>query len=148
LIQSRKGRDAIELLRSRDLRLTPQRFAVLEYVAGHAVHATAEEIYNGINRSDPRASRATVYNSLRALAAAGLVREVRIDGRSARFDANMQSHHHFVCNTCGRVEDVGSFGALNAADIPGLRGRAVSGYEIIFRGLCPVCSGQEDHRNG
>ena len=52
----------------------------------HAVHATADEIYHAVNRSDLRASRATVYNCL-ALAQAGMVREVHLGGKSVRFDA-------------------------------------------------------------
>jgi Fe2+ or Zn2+ uptake regulation protein len=58
------------------LRPTAQRYAVLEFLAQHSVHSTAEEIFAAVNRNDPRASRATVYNNLRSLSKAGLVREV------------------------------------------------------------------------
>ena len=63
---------------------------LLEFLAGHAVHATAEEIFDAVNRRDPRASRATVYNNLRALAKAALVREVMSEGKAARLDAKLE----------------------------------------------------------
>jgi Fe2+ or Zn2+ uptake regulation protein len=56
-----------------------------------SVHATPDEIYKAINRADPRASRATVYNSLYALARAGVARGVAAHGKAVRFDATRGS---------------------------------------------------------
>lgn len=128
--------------RERGLRLTPQRYVVLDYLMRHPVHATADEIYRAVNRSDPRASRATVYNNLHALAEAGLVREVRLEGKSVRFDANTERHHHFVCERCGRVEDIRWFDVPRAARRSQLGSRVVRDYEMIFRGACEVCSSE------
>jgi Fe2+ or Zn2+ uptake regulation protein len=124
----------------RGLRCTPQRYAVLDYVMRHPVHATAEEVYHAVNRTDPRASRATVYNNLHALVEAGLVREVRLEGRSARFDANTGRHHHFVCERCGRVEDICWFDVPRLARRSQLGSRVVREYEMVFRGTCEICS--------
>ena len=68
--------DLPSAFRTAGLRSTPQRRAMLRYLSDQPVHATAEEIFVAVNRTDPRASRATVYNNLRALEGAGLVREV------------------------------------------------------------------------
>ena len=121
------------------LRPTAQRYAVLEFLAEHAVHATAEEIFGAVNRNDPRASRATVYNNLRSLAKAGLVREVMSEGKAARFDANLRRHHHFICERCSAVEDISWFDLPPSAGRAALAGRAVSNYEIVFRGACVRC---------
>ena len=69
-------------------------------------HPTAVEIFEAVNRVDPRSSRATTYNNLRDLVQAGLVREVAVEGRAARFDAKGIRHHHFICDRCGEVEDL------------------------------------------
>jgi Fe2+ or Zn2+ uptake regulation protein len=69
-------------------------------------HPTAAEIFEAVNRVDPRSSRATTYNNLRDLVHAGLVREVAVEGRAARFDAKAVRHHHFICDRCGNVEDM------------------------------------------
>jgi Fe2+ or Zn2+ uptake regulation protein len=121
-----------------DVRPTVQRYAVLYYLARNRVHATAEEIFREVNRRDPRASRATVYNSLKSLARAGLVREVVSDGKAARFDASLHPHHHFVCERCGEVEDVAWFEL--PAGKPSLGARQVRSFEVVFRGVCEKCA--------
>ncbi|MEO8592966.1 MAG: Fur family transcriptional regulator [Candidatus Solibacter sp.] len=121
------------------LRPTAQRYAVLEFLARHSVHATAEEIFLAVNRKDPRASRATVYNNLRSLEKAGLVREVSSQGKAARYDANLHRHHHFICEQCGKVEDISWFDLPVSAAGAVLAGRDVSNYEIVFRGACLGC---------
>lgn len=128
-----------EAFRAAALRPTTQRYAVLEFLVRHPAHATAGDIFHAVNRSDPRASRATVYNSLRSLARAGLVREVFSDGKAARFDASLHRHHHFLCEQCGAVEDVAWFDLPAGAGRTALRGRAVRNYEILFRGICRNC---------
>ena len=128
------------------LRPTAQRYAVLEFLARHSVHATAEEIFAAVNRNDPRASRATVYNNLRSLAKAGLVREVMSEGKAARFDANLRRHHHFVCERCHTVEDISWFDLPPSAGRAALGGRDVSNYEIVFRGTCVRCRDFQSER--
>ena len=128
------------------LRPTAQRYAVLAFLAEHPVHATAEEIFSAVNRHDPRASRATVYNNLRSLAKAGLVREVTSQGKAARFDANLHRHHHFVCERCHAVEDISWFDLPPAAGRAALGGRDVTGYEIVFRGACVHCRDSQPPR--
>ena len=121
------------------LRPTAQRYAVLEYLARYELHATAGQIFAAVNRTDPRASRATVYNSLLSLAKAGLVREVSSEGKAARYDANLHPHHHFICDKCGMVEDISWFDLPDGAAGAALGDRVLSNYEIVFRGACLKC---------
>jgi len=121
------------------LRCTPQRYAVMAFLMEHNRHPTAAEIFEAVNSVDPRSSRATIYNNLRDLVQAGLVREVAVEGRSARFDAKGMRHHHFICDRCGEVED------LDWYDIPKppsgtLDNRILRECELIFRGLCAKCA--------
>jgi len=137
---SNLSREIATALRNASLRSTPQRYAVLEFLLRHPVHATAEEILSEINRTDPRASRATVYNNLRALMQAGLVRELAREGKAARFDASLRRHHHFICDRCGFLEDVEWFEvAVPAAPHAG-RHRRVRTCEVILRGTCERCT--------
>src|SRR5271169_7148063 len=92
-------------LEASGLRCTPQRYAVMAFLMEHNRHPTAAEIFEGVNRLDPRSSRATTYNNLRDLVQVGLVREVAVEGRAARFDAKGMRHHHFVCDRRGLVDD-------------------------------------------
>ena len=121
------------------LRCTPQRYAVMAFLIEQVSHPTAAEIFEAVNRVDPRTSRATTYNVLRDLVEAGLVREVAAEGRAARFDAKGMRHHHFICDRCGNVEDMDWY------DIPrpaagSLGKRVLRECELIFRGLCTKCA--------
>src|ERR1700728_1566332 len=123
---------------SSGLRCTPQRYGVMAFLMEHTGHPTAPEIFEAVNRVDPRSSRATIYNNLRDLVQAGLVREVAMEGRAARFDAKGMPHHHFICDRCGNVEDVDWY------DVPrppaaSLGKRVLRECELIFRGLCTRC---------
>lgn len=115
------------------VRPTPQRFFVLEYLLLHPEHATAEELWNSINKRHAKASRATVYNTLHALVGTGLVKEFTLDGKAVRYDANLDAHHHFVCNVCNTVEDVDWF------DVTLPAGRDIRSVEVILRGVCAKC---------
>ena len=100
------------------LRCTPQRYAVMAFLMEQAGHPTAAEIFEAVNRLDPRISRATTYNNLRDLVQAGLVREVAVEGRAARFDAKGTRHHHFICDSCGNVEDMEWYDVPRPASAP------------------------------
>jgi Fe2+ or Zn2+ uptake regulation protein len=111
----------------------------MAFLAKHEGHPTAAEIFEGVNRIDPRSSKATIYNNLRDLVRAGLVREVAVEGRAARFDAKEMRHHHFICDRCGGVEDMEWY------DVPkpvtsALGRRVLRECEVILRGLCAKCA--------
>ena len=120
------------------LRCTPQRFAVMSVLVDQTMHPTAIEILEAVNRLDPRSSRATTYNNLRDLVQAGLVREVALEGRAARFDLKGLRHHHFICDRCGTVEDMEWYEVPEPAP-DALGQRVLREYEIILRGLCVAC---------
>ncbi|MGH9559452.1 MAG: Fur family transcriptional regulator [Bryobacteraceae bacterium] len=127
------------------LRCTPQRYAVMAFLMEHTGHPTAAEIFEAVNRADPRSSRATTYNNLRDLVQAGLVREVAVEGRAARFDTKGKQHHHFICDRCGNVEDIEWYDVPRPAS-RSLGKRVLRECELIFRGLCAKCAPQRASR--
>ena len=126
-------------LESSGLRCTPQRYAVMAFLMEHTSHPTALEIFEAVNRVDPRSSRATTYNNLRDLVRAGLVREVAVEGRAGRFDLQGMRHHHFICDRCGNVEDMEWYDVPKPASRC-LGKRIVRECQLILRGLCPKCA--------
>jgi Fur family transcriptional regulator, peroxide stress response regulator len=132
-------------LESSRLRCTPQRYAVMAFLMEQNRHPTAGEIFEAVNRVDPRSSRATTYNNLRDLVRAGLVRAVAVEGRAARFDATGMRHHHFICDRCGNVEDIEWYDVPKPA--AGLLGkRILRECELNFRGLCTKCAPRQVSR--
>jgi Fur family transcriptional regulator, peroxide stress response regulator len=126
-------------LESAGLRCTAQRYAVMAFLMQQNNHPTAVEIFEAVNRVDPLSSRATTYNNLRDLVQAGLVREVAVEGRAARFDATGLRHNHFICDRCGNVEDIEWYDLPKPATAS-LGRRIVRECELIFRGLCTKCA--------
>jgi Fur family peroxide stress response transcriptional regulator len=127
------------------LRCTAQRYAVMAFLMEQDRHPTAAEIFEAVNRVDPRSSRATTYNNLRDLVQAGLVREVAAEGRAARFDAKGVRHHHFICDRCGKVEDIDWYEVPRPAS-GSLDKRILRECEVIFRGLCAKCAPRHGSR--
>jgi Fur family transcriptional regulator, peroxide stress response regulator len=102
-------------------------------------HPTAAEIFKAVNRVDPRSSKATTYNNLKDLVQAGLVREIALEGRAARYDAKGTQHHHFICDRCGKIEDILFYDVPK----PGSRSlgkRVLRECELILRGFCAKCA--------
>jgi Fur family peroxide stress response transcriptional regulator len=126
-------------LEDNGLRCTPQRYGLMAFLLGRAGHPTAVEIFEAVNRLDPRSSKATIYNNLRDLVEAGLVREVAVEGRAARFDAKGLRHHHFICDQCGNVEDMDWYDLPKPAS-DSLGKRILRECELIVRGLCTKCA--------
>jgi len=132
-------------LEASGLRCTPQRYAVMAFLMERNSHPTAAEIFEAVNRVDPRCSRATTYNNLRDLVQAGLVREVAVEGRAARFDVKGMRHHHFICDRCGNVEDIEWYNVPKPA-ARAIGKRVLRECELIFRGLCTKCASRHASR--
>ena len=129
-------------LRDKNLRVTQQRVAVLEYLLATPMHPTAEEVGAAVNRLVPTASRASIYNVLHSLKTSGLIEELVFDDAVARYDANLDAHHHFVCTHCGAVHDI-PWDAV--PPVPKRRlpsGHVVESADVTLRGTCPGCAAQ------
>lgn len=128
--------------RSEGLKVTPQRQAVFRVLHGSTVHPTAESVHAAVVRDLPMVSLRTVYQTLNDLTAMGELGQLDVGLGSARFDPNLDPHHHLVCDRCGRVEDV-AVDVLEAS-LPE-SGAAAGGFrvtrtEVVFRGQCADCA--------
>ena len=127
-------------------RLTPQRRLVYQTLAATDTHPDAEQLIALVRRHDPRVSVATVYNTLRLLADAGWILELRGLGPKTRYDANTGEHDHFTCRSCGRSEDI----PVQLDTVYRLRGDGLAGYRVDevhvhARGLCEGCAAAPSH---
>ena len=130
-----------ELLRGAALRVTRPRVAVLAAVHRHP-HADTDSIIGVVRDDLGEVSTQAVYDVLRALTAAGLVRRIEPAGSVARYEARVgDNHHHVVCRSCGVIADVdcavGHRPCLEASDDHGF---AIDEAEVTYWGLCPACS--------
>jgi Fur family ferric uptake transcriptional regulator len=129
-----------ELLRSRGLRVTRPRIAVLE-VLSTGGHLDVEEITRRTRARLDSVSTQAVYDVLAALSRAGLARRVEPAGSPALYESRASdNHHHVVCRGCGVVEDVDcAIGEAPCLDPSRTHGFEVDEAEVTFWGLCPTC---------
>lgn len=130
-----------QMLRGAALRVTRPRVAVLSAVHAHP-HADTESIIGAVRGDVPKVSHQAVYDSLRALTEAGLVRRIQPAGSVARYEARVgDNHHHIVCRSCGTIADAdcatGDAPCMTASDDSGF---SIDEAEVTYWGLCPDCS--------
>ena len=133
--------DHEQLLRDSALRVTRPRVAVLSAVHAHP-HADTETIIGAVRAGLGRVSTQAIYDVLRALTSAGLIRRIEPAGSVARYESRVaDNHHHVVCRSCGAMQDVdcavGSAPCLSASDD---HGYSIDEAEVTYWGLCPTCS--------
>ena len=129
-------------------RNTIQRSLVFEAVNKLQSHATADEIYEKVVTEHPNVSRATVYRNLKLLSETGYIRKIEIPGGADRFDHLCHDHCHVKCEKCGRVFDVDmEYITGIEKNIKDDRGFKFTGYDILFRGVCPDCQKSPKQHN-
>jgi len=130
-----------QLLRDAALRVTRPRLAVLNAVHAHP-HADTDSIIRASRRDLPEVSHQAVYDVLRALTDAGLVRRIQPSGSVARYEARVgDNHHHVVCRACGMIADVDcAIGTTPCLTMSDDHGFSVDEAEVIYWGRCPACS--------
>jgi Fur family transcriptional regulator, stress-responsive regulator len=129
------------ILRGASLRVTRPRLAVLGAVHTHP-HADTDALIGAVRRDLPAVSHQAVYDVLRALTDAGLVRRIQPAGSVARYESRVgDNHHHVVCRTCGAIADVdctvGHAPCLHASDDHGF---TIDEAEVTYWGLCSRCA--------
>lgn len=123
------------------LKVTHQRTEVFRELAASDEHPDAETVYQRVRRGVPAISRDTVYRTLATLESEDLIRRTGALGGPARYDANRQRHHHFVCTVCGSIRD---FCSRTLDDLPIPRsveafGR-IEAVQVQVRGVCASCA--------
>ena len=126
---------------SSELRLTPQRQAVLAALESATDHPTAAEVFERVRTAVPGIGPATVYRTLALLVSHGLALELSLgEGSAARYDGNPSRHDHLVCSSCGAASDIESALPIQLLrEMTGRTGYALSRYDLQFHGLCPDC---------
>lgn len=130
--------------RQRGLPVTVQRRAILEEVLRRDDHPTADEVHEAVRDRLPQVSRTTIYRVLDALVDMGLIRRLRQTG-AARFDRNIDRHHHLICTRCGNVMDLEDR-ALDQLPLPNrkLHGFKIDDFSVQFSGTCSDCQKRKE----
>ena len=125
-------------------RVTRQMAAVYDALRGDESHPSADEIYRRVRRKCARVSLGTVYRNLQKLSDEGKIRALILGDRVARYDPLVTEHDHFVCQACGRVQDLFLERDRRLDLTPLLEaGLQVSSHSLAIYGLCRGCNGRK-----
>jgi Fur family transcriptional regulator, peroxide stress response regulator len=129
-----------QVCRREGMPMTVQRRVIFAALLERADHPTVDQIFAQVKERIPGVSRTTVYRTLETLANLGLIRRTNHFAASARFDGNMEQHHHLVCTLCGKVIDFQDPG-LTIRNLPDARrnGFTLLDYSVYFEGYCSEC---------
>ena len=149
MIQKNKAREGWCLMKKSELRnafhaagmrLTRQRLAIFRELESRYDHPDVEHLFHAVKPRIPQISLFTVYRTMNAMESAGMVWRVATWKGHARYDANVETHAHFLCETCGRIDDVqGEAAGCPETVIAGLKGTARR-VDLMIRGECENCS--------
>jgi len=126
------------------MRLTRQRLAIWRELEGRFDHPDVDHLYRAVKPRIPQISLFTVYRTMNALEAAEMVKRVTTWKGHARYDGNVEAHTHFLCEKCGRIDDVVSqedCRELLAHAVGCVKGH-VRRVDVMVRGECEVCAGK------
>lgn len=140
--------DSIAKLKEQNIRITPQRHAILEFLIETETHPTADDIYKELVDDFPNMSVATVYNNLRLLTRMDLVNELKYGDTSSRFDFSAHHHYHAICSVCGKISDI-QYPGLDDVEMVArtLTGYDVSSHRLEIYGICPECQARQAHND-
>lgn len=127
-----------EKLSGSGIKPSAQRILILRHLMSHRVHPTVDEIYTSLQPEHPTLSRTTVYNTLKLLSGAGIIKAIAVEnGESTRWDYSEHPHAHFLCMSCGSVTDIPAV----STDLPSLpEGYSIIDIGVTCKGRCPECS--------
>lgn len=121
------------------LRLTRQRLAIYRELEGRYDHPDVDRLYQAVKPRIPQISLFTVYRTVNALESAGLIWRVATWRGHARYDAKTETHMHFLCENCGRIDDVVAEAVqMPASPMAGSRA-VVRRMDVMMTGTCEAC---------
>jgi len=133
---------AIEALRSKGYKATPQRITICRVALNSRAHPSAQQVYDEVKKIHPTVSLATVYKTLEVLRDLELVQEIKFPKGQARFDSYMKPHINLVCLNCGNITDLDD---MTAKEITRKVAAATkfkpTGQRIDVYGICQKCGG-------
>jgi Fur family transcriptional regulator, peroxide stress response regulator len=139
-VKARNSKSALRAQKETEPVLTRQRKVVLDVVRSGDTHPTAGEVFAAARQMMPAISFATVYNSLRYLKQAGLVREVAFGNGASRYDRETDRHDHAICSGCGTLVDFDLPGTVELIRAAARASRfKAESIHLTLVGLCPQC---------
>lgn len=120
----------------------------MNYFTTHPhLHPTAEEVYDVVKKQEQSIGIATIYRNLKKLVDGGMLRELKLEKQGVRYDLVEHEHYHFICDTCGTIEnfvidELKNINPLVEKTTHGL----ITSKDLMFHGICHKCLSSDKKR--
>ncbi|MFP3866896.1 MAG: Fur family transcriptional regulator [Desulfobacteraceae bacterium] len=132
----------INELQRAGIRLTPQRRAILDYLATTDIHPNAQQIFQEVQKTQPDISLATIYNTLNTLVRLGFLKMLELESGN-HYETNLRQHINLICNICGKIQDMDGSLTINSAEVLRCFGFQVLDSRMEYHGVCSACRGRQ-----
>lgn len=126
------------LLKEYDLKVTPQRVAIVDELYHHG-HMSIDDLYKNLLKKFPSISLATIYKNVNAMVEKIFLNEVKIPDAKSVYELIKEDHSHLVCTSCGKIEDIILDTSVLQNALVGKSNFKVENTEIVFSGFCHEC---------
>lgn len=121
-----------------------KRERILDAIRSSCEHPTAEQIYSGLKGEIYDLSLGTVYRNIAMFKEEGNIISVGVVDGKERLDGNLAPHSHFICDCCGRVEDIAQDEERDIARLEKRYGIRITECAVTYKGKCKSCIGREN----
>ena len=133
----------LDALKGAGFRMTRQRKAIIEYLAGRSDHPSAHYIFRDLQSTQSLISLATVYNTLNTLVRLRLIKEIDFEVSDNRYDTNLEPHINLVCTVCGTISDYPLDLPVSPEALKKKNGFIIEDYRLEYRGTCRTCQNKQ-----
>lgn len=130
-----------QFLVKKQLRKTPERFAILRHILSFQSHFTVDELMNEMEADVFHVSRATLYNTVQLLVEAQLLRRHVFDGIQVQYEkAGASPHSHLICTSCGKLKEVRDTNFITFMNTRKFTAFTPDYYSLYVYGTCSTCA--------
>jgi Fur family transcriptional regulator, peroxide stress response regulator len=130
--------DSSILLKEYDLKVTPQRVAIVEELYRHG-HMNIDELYKNLLKKFPSISLATIYKNVNAMVEKIFLNEVKIPEAKSVYELAKEEHSHLVCSSCGKIEDIMIDTSILKDSLIIKSDFKIENTNVVFSGTCGSC---------
>jgi len=132
-------KDYTEILRSYNLKATPQRLVIIESI-DHYGHINIDKLYEEVKNKFSSISLATIYKNINSMISNTLLLEVKIPNEKSVYEIVKEQHSHLVCKNCGEVIDIKIDTTRIVDSISQDYKFSIEKSDLVFSGSCESCS--------
>ena len=131
-------KDFTNILRTHNLKATPQRLAILEIIFSHR-HINIDKLYDEVKQKFDSISLATIYKNINAMTKNMLLQEIKLPNEKNVYEMIKEEHSHLLCNKCGKVIDIQVETKDITKDIEKKYDFTISQSDVVLSGTCKNC---------